>query len=225
MLNWFLKLCLKLLLVLFILTVLQVALLRFIDPPFTAFMAWRWCESRITDVGYRWPDYRWKALREISSHLGRAVLAAEDQRFFSHRGFDFFELNEAVRDLLTAKRVRGASTITMQVARTVYLWHGRSWSRKLAEAYYTVLIETFWNKKRILEIYLNTVDWGPGVMGAEAASMKYFQKDASNLTASQSALLAAILPSPHKWSPNNPNKTVSERQKRIMKDMKKMPIL
>jgi monofunctional biosynthetic peptidoglycan transglycosylase len=97
--------------------------------------------------------------------------------------------------------------------------------RKLAEAYYTLLIEIFWSKERILEVYLNTVDWGPGIMGAEAASRVYFQRPSSRITLHQAALLAAILPSPHRWSPTNPNKRVRERQKRIMKDMAKMPVL
>ena len=134
------------------------------------------------------------------------------------------ELDKAIRDLIKSRRIRGASTITMQVARTVFLWHGRvDWLRKITEAYYTVLIEMFWSKKRILEIYLNTVDWGSGIMGAEAASRKYFRVSADQLTPSQAALMAAILPSPHKWSPNKPSRYVSARQKRIMKDMAKMP--
>jgi len=164
-------------------------------------------------------------LNEISPHLRKAVLAAEDQRFNFHNGFDFVEINQAIRDILEEGRVRGASTITMQVARTVFLWPERSWSRKLAEAYYTVLIELCWSKRRILEVYLNTVDWGIGIMGAEAASRKYFHTDAGSITALQAALLASILPSPHRWSPTKPTKQVWERQRRIMKDMGKMPAL
>jgi monofunctional biosynthetic peptidoglycan transglycosylase len=202
----------------------QVLLLRSANPPFTATMAWRWVQGKITSTQYKWPDYRWRPLKEISPFLAKAVLAAEDQRFLLHHGFDFVELNHAVRDILMAKRVRGASTITMQVARTVFLWPERSWLRKIAEAYYTVLIELFWSKKRILEIYLNTVDWGPGIIGAEAASIKYFNMTSTRITPSQSALLAAILPRPHKWSPINPKEPVRQRQKRIMKDMESMPL-
>ena len=110
----------------------------------------------------------------------------------------------------------------MQVARTIFLWQGRSWTRKIMEAYYTVLIELLWSKTRILEIYLNYVDWGTGIMGAEAASQKYFHETSEKISASQASLMAAILPSPHIWSPLNPNKIVMERQKRILRDMSKI---
>lgn len=208
-----------------ILTVSQVLLLRYINPPMTTRMAWHWLQNKVTTKHYRVPHYHWRQLDEISPHLKRAVLASEDQRFLSHHGFDFTEINQAIWDILLVGRIRGASTITMQVARTVFLWPGRSWGRKIAEAYYTFLIEIFWSKARILEIYLNTVDWGAGIMGAEAASRKYFHAPSSRLTHSEAALLAAILPSPHKWSPTNPGKRVKERQKRIMRDMAKMPFL
>ncbi|MCP4667753.1 MAG: monofunctional biosynthetic peptidoglycan transglycosylase, partial [Deltaproteobacteria bacterium] len=154
-----------------------------------------------------------------------AVLAAEDQRFTSHRGFDFAEMNKAIKDMALKKGFRGASTITMQVARTVFLWPGRIWLRKAAEAYYTVLIETFWSKKRILEIYLNMVDWGTRLIGAEAASRYYFGISCASLSPSQASLLAAVLPSPHRWSPKKPNAHVLRRQKRILRDMKHMPLL
>lgn len=134
-------------------------------------------------------------------------------------------MNEAIKDMALRKGFRGASTITMQVARTVFLWPERSWLRKGAEAYYTVVIEVFWTKERILEIYLNTVDWGTGLMGVEAASKKYFHASCLHLSPSQAAALAAILPSPHRWSPTKPNARVLYRKKRILRDMKKMPLL
>jgi len=161
-LGWGLKLCLKLLVILWILTVVQVFLLRFVDPPFTAMMGWNWLQNKITTKHNKLPDYHWRQLKEISPHLIKAVLAGEDQRFLTHHGFDFIEMNQAVQDIITDRRIRGASTITMQLARTVFLWPDRNWLRKIAEAYYTVLIEILWDKKRILEIYLNTVDWGTG---------------------------------------------------------------
>ena len=173
-LGWGLKLFIKLSLALIILTVIQVSILRFIDPPFTVRLLWIWFQNKVTSKHYLRPHYSWQPINKISPHLKKAVLAGEDQRFLSHHGFDFIEMNQAVRDIFRAKRTRGASTITMQVARTVFLWPGRSWSRKTVEAYYTVLIEIFWSKIRILEIYLNTVDWGRGILGAEAASRKYF---------------------------------------------------
>jgi monofunctional biosynthetic peptidoglycan transglycosylase len=156
--------------------------------------------------------------------LAKAVLAAEDQRFLSHHGFDFVELNDALQDMAAGERLRGASTITMQAARSVFLWPGRSLLRKSLEAYYTVLIELVWGKRRILEIYLNTVDWGTDVVGAEAASRKYFQRSANSLSPEEGALLAAILPSPHTWSPVNPTEYVREKQNSILKDMKHMRI-
>jgi monofunctional glycosyltransferase len=187
-------------------------------------MAYHWLKGKIgAEDDYR-PRYEWRPLGKISRHLAKAVLAGEDQRFLSHHGFDFVELNDAVQEMAAGERSRGASTISMQTARSVFLWQGRSWLRKSLEAYYTVLIELVWGKRRILEIYLNTVDWGTNVVGAEAASMKYFQRTAASLTPEEGALLAAILPSPHNWSPVNPTDYVRERQKRILKDMKHLRV-
>lgn len=215
----------KILLLFTLLTIGQVVLLRFLDPPFTARMAWSWLHSTLTTGDYERPVYHWRQLAEISPHLRKAVLAGEDQRFLSHHGFDFTELREAGRDFLMTERIRGASTITMQVARTVFLWPARTWLRKAAEAYYTVLLEIVLSKRRIFEIYLNTVHWGRGIMGAEAASRKYFSTSSYSLTCSQAALLAAILPNPTKWSPLNPRAYVRERQQGIMKEMGRMPLL
>ncbi len=219
-----LRFFLMLLLLFFILTIVQVAVLRYINPPFTMPMASLWLKDRLTDRHYIVPEGEWRSLREISPHIIRAVLAGEDQRFMSHSGFDFIELNHAVRGILEGERARGASTITMQMARSVFLWQGRSIARKVIEAYYTVLSELFLSKVRILEIYLNTVDWGSGIVGVEAAARKYYNKSALNLTEPEAALLAAILPSPHRWSPLKPNDRVRERQKWIMKNMDKMSL-
>jgi monofunctional biosynthetic peptidoglycan transglycosylase len=223
--RWAWRFFLKSLSILIILTIIQVFLLRFLNPPFTARTAWIWFRN-VLSLGHDVrPLYQWRQLKKISPHLRKAVLAGEDQRFLSHHGFDFIEMNEAFWDILTEKGTRGASTISMQAARTVFLWSGRSWLRKMAEAYYTLLIETCWSKKRILEIYLNTVDWGEGIMGAEAASTNYFHRSSSRLTVTQAALLAAVLPNPRRWSPVNPNGFVKERKERIMRDMPKMPLL
>jgi monofunctional glycosyltransferase len=219
-----LKWCLKILFVLWLLTLLQVFLLRFINPPFTVGILRTWVQNGGSTSNLRLRN-SWRSLKEISPHLRKAVLAGEDQRFLSHHGFDFTEMNEAIKDMALRKGFRGASTITMQVARTVFLWPERSWLRKGAEAYYTLVIEIFWTKERILEIYLNTVDWGPGLMGIEAASKKYFNTPCLHLSPSQAAALAAILPSPHRWSPTKPNSRVLERKRRILKDMKKMPLV
>jgi len=219
------KACLLLLGLFVAVSVLQVAVLRFVNPPFTGIMISNWIADKVAGREAQWPDPEWRPLRKISSHLRRSVLAGEDQRFTAHSGFDLVEMNQAVQDALAGGRVRGASTITMQVARTVFLWPGRSLVRKGLEAYYTVLIEVFWSKKRILEVYLNTVDWGEDAVGAERASKKYFRTNVSYLTAEQAALLAAILPSPHHWSPEHPTEYVKERQRRILEDMRKMPLL
>lgn len=186
--------------------------------------AWNWLRYGDTKRSYD-PEKSWRRLEEISPHLRKAVLAGEDQRFLSHHGFDFTELNQAIKDLALHRGARGASTLTMQVARTVFLWPDRSWLRKSAEAYYTLLIEIFWDKERILEIYLNTVDWGAGLMGAEAASETYFHRSSIHISPRQAALLAAILPNPDKWSPRNPGPWVVKRQRRILKDMNRMPLL
>ena len=157
--------------------------------------------------------------------MRRAVIAAEDQRFLSHNGFDFNEIKNALKTLIKSKKLRGASTISMQTARSVFLLSSRSMFRKMAEIYYTVLVELFWDKHRILEMYLNTVDWGTGVTGAEAASQKYFSKSAQHLTPSQAALMTAILPNPHRWSVKHPTPYLKARQKQIMRDMHLMPLL
>ena len=207
-----------------VLTSLQVLLLHFVNPPLTLTRIFNQVTDRGSSVTER-ASGEWKGLEEISPNLRRAVLAGEDQRFLSHHGFDFVEISQAIRDIIRKGSKRGASTITMQVARTVFLWPARSWPRKLLEAYYTFLMEIFLSKKRIFEIYLNMVDWGVDIRGAEAASRKYFDSSSATLTPDQAALLAAVLPGPHKWSVKRPNAHVRQRQKRILRDMKKMPLV
>ncbi len=204
---------------------IQVALVKYVNPPFTFSMVYDYFRHLIESEAYHRPNYIWKPLMDISPHLQRAVLASEDQRFLKHHGFDAVEIRNAVEDILHENRFRGASTISMQTARTVYLLPTRSILRKLLEAYYTVLIEMLWSKKRILEVYLNTVDWGRGVMGAEAASLVYFNIHSKEINTRQAALLAAVLPSPHRLSPAKPNKYVKARARRILNDMALMPLL
>ena len=224
-LTWFLKLAFKLVFFVFCFTIIQVLALKFIDPPFTPNVAWEWTQSIIDDQPERRPVYIFKPSNDISPHLRRAVMAAEDQRFLSHNGFDFKEIKNAVKTLFTQKKLRGASTISMQTARSVFLLSSRSFLRKMAEMYYTVLIELMWDKHRIFELYLNTVDWGTHLTGAEAASLKYFSKNASDLSPEQAALMTAILPNPHKWSVKHPTAYLRTRQRQIMADMHKMPLL
>lgn len=205
-------------------SILQVFFLRYINPPFFLITP---VKSIIQGFSSRstGPSIHWRSLKQMSPYVKKGVLAAEDQRFLTHNGFDLIELNEALKDMAMGKGYRGASTITMQVARTVFLWPARTWVRKGLEAYYTVLLEIFLSKNRILEVYLNTVDWGKGIRGVESAARTYFHVSATHVSRGQAALLAAILPSPHRWSPTKPNARVLRRQKRILKDMNKMPLL
>jgi len=211
--------------VLILISLVQVAALRFINPPFTVSVIWDATRHLISRTPYQRPHMAWRSLDDISPHLQRAVLAAEDQRFQHHNGFDLVEIQATLEDMITDGRLRGASTISMQTARTVFLPHARAILRKALEAYYTVLVELLWDKRRILEIYLNTVDWGDGIMGAEAAGRAYFDCSAQNLTARQAALLAAILPSPHRFSPTRPTRYLRQRARRIAADMPRMPLL
>ncbi len=223
--RWILKSLLKLFLLLACLSLFQVAVLKYIDPPFTINMVWERLRHELFDAPYVVPAYGWQNLSKISPHLKQAVIAAEDQRFLTHHGFDFAEIKIVFRNVLEGKSFRGASTITMQAARSVFLPATRNPLRKLAEAWYTVLIEVVWDKARILEIYLNTVDWGTGIVGAQAGARAYFAKDAAVLTREQAALMAAILPSPHKWSPIDPSPHLKKRQQRILAAMPAMPLL
>lgn len=167
----------------------------------------------------------WRPISFFSPHLRRAVLASEDQRFLHHHGFDFIELGEALRALIDGSHLRGASTLSMQTARTMFLWPARSWLRKLAEAYYTLLLEFLWSKEKIFEFYLNTVDWGPGLRGGDAAARRYFNCSAAELTPEQAARLAAVLPGPHLWRPDHATEAVVRRTRRILQEMKKMPLV
>ncbi|RJQ65520.1 MAG: monofunctional biosynthetic peptidoglycan transglycosylase [Desulfobacteraceae bacterium] len=200
-------------------SLIQVGVLRFYDPPLTFSIIWDSILHRIQSKPYRSPHFIWTPLESVSPHLQRAVLAAEDQRFLHHHGFDMIEIRAAAKDIVRQQRLRGASTISMQTARTVFLLPVRSLWRKALEAYYTALIELLWNKRRIIEVYLNTVDWGSGIMGAEAASRRYFKKSSRDLTPHQAALLAAVLPNPHRLSPIDPDSHVKMRARKIMSDM------
>jgi len=212
--------------VLFLLvTWVQVAVVRYVNPPFTFAMIYDRVRHLVESKPYLEPRYIWKPLMQISPHFQRAVLAAEDQRFLNHHGFDAVEIRNALEDFLQEQQFRGASTLSMQTARTVYLLPTRSIIRKALEAYYTLLIELLWSKKRIMEVYLNTVDWGTRIMGAEAASRTYFNRKSREISPQQAALLAAILPSPHRLSPVKPNRYVRSRARRILADMHLMPVL
>ena len=190
--------------------VLTVILYRFVPPPATPLMIIRLAE------GKGW-NHRWRSINDVSPALPRALIAAEDARFCDHHGFDFDALQKAYANNEKGRKIRGGSTISQQTAKNVFLWPGRSYVRKGLEAYFTVLIETLWGKKRIMEVYLNSIEYGPGIYGAEAASRSYFQVGADRLTPQQSSRLAAILPSPLKWKAVNPGRYVKKRSSKIGK--------
>ncbi|MFN4042531.1 MAG: monofunctional biosynthetic peptidoglycan transglycosylase [Brevundimonas sp.] len=199
---------LTLLVVLCLLPFIGVALHRFVPPPPTLLM---W-QQAIKGQGM---DYRWRSLNDISPHLVYSAIAAEDARFCSHRGFDMAAIRQALEANERGGRVRGGSTISQQTAKNVFLWPGRDWVRKGLEAGYTVLIETGWSKRRILEVYLNVAEFAPGVYGAEAGARHWFGKSARDLTASEAARLAAILPSPRRYNAGQPGPYVRRRAGRV----------
>jgi monofunctional biosynthetic peptidoglycan transglycosylase len=219
------KIFISLLIGLISISLMQVVILKFFSPPFTARMARNTISHIFKSGRYQPPVFIWRPLDKISPHLQKAVLAGEDQRFPIHNGFDLVEIRQALNEFFLENKFRGASTISMQTARTIYLLPDRGFIRKSLEAYYTVLIEMIWSKRRILEVYLNTVDWGPQIIGAEAASLKYFVKPSDQLTRRQSALLAAILPNPHRLSPVKSSSYVKTRARRILADMDRMPLM
>ncbi|MEN3951176.1 monofunctional biosynthetic peptidoglycan transglycosylase [Iodidimonas sp. SYSU 1G8] len=189
---------------------------RFVPPPGTPLMVIRLVQ------GYG-IDKDWTGIERISSNLQRAVLASEDAKFCNHNGFDWVSLKESLEKLEQGERSRGASTITMQTAKNLFLWPGRSFIRKGIEAYLTVWIELLWPKQRTLEVYLNIAEWGKGIYGAEAAARHYFGVPASALTARQSALLAVSLPSPLRSNPAKPTGYLSSRAGVIQGRMNSVP--
>jgi monofunctional biosynthetic peptidoglycan transglycosylase len=191
-----------------LLSVAAVLALRRFDPPFTAVM--------LAQPGpVRALEHTWVGRADIAWNAARAVIAAEDQRFIAHRGIDFVQLDDAITEYRGGGDLRGASTITQQVAKNLFLWQGRSFARKALEAYFAVLIELVWSKERILEVYLNVAEFGPGVFGVEAAARKFFGASAGSLTPSQAALLAAVLPNPERLSVAKPSEYVRDRQAAI----------
>jgi len=194
-----------------------VLALRWYAPPFTAVMLEQ--PGPFARIEYHWVDGR-----DISRNAARAAIASEDQRFLEHHGIDFVSLDRALDDYLAGDNLRGASTITQQVAKNLFLWQGRSFVRKALEAYFAVVIELLWPKQRILEMYLNIAELGPGVFGVEAAARRFFAVPASRLTASQAALLAAVLPNPHRLSAARPSAYVRSRQGFILTQMRLLEV-
>ena len=181
-----------------------IALYGVVPPPLTPLMAMRWFDG----AGIR---KEWVPLSRVAVHTPRAVIASEDNLFCEHSGFDWRSIGDAVEDYSTGRRTRGASTISMQTAKNLFLWPGRDFVRKGIEAYLTVLIELLWSKQRIMEVYLNIAEWGDGVYGIGAAARAHFRKPAASLTTREAALLAAVLPNPREWSPVRPSDYISGR--------------
>jgi monofunctional biosynthetic peptidoglycan transglycosylase len=202
-------------------SLLPVLALRWLDPPTSAFMLARQWQARVADDADFSLRYAWVDASRIGSNLPIALVAAEDQKFPHHDGFDV----EAIRDALDegeGRSGRGASTISQQVAKNLFLWSGRSWLRKGLEAYYTVLIEALWPKPRILEVYANIAEFGDGVYGAEAAARHYFGTSAAQLSPAQSARLAAVLPNPKRLRVDAPSAYVLRRQAWIERQVRQL---
>ncbi len=200
---------------------LAVLVLRWVPPLTSGVMVERRVEAWFGGTPYK-IDYRWVPWSRIARSAGLAVIASEDQHFLTHHGFDVESIEKAIEAHDKGARLRGASTISQQVAKNVFLWSGRSFVRKGLEAYFTVLIELTWPKRRILEVYLNVVELGDGVFGVEAASQRFFRKPAARLTPSESALLAAVLPNPIRLRANRPSPYVEERQAWILQQMEQL---
>jgi len=166
--------------------------------------------------------HQWRPWEALSGHAKLAVVAAEDQRFIDHRGFDLVELRRAWEASRDGERLRGASTITQQTAKNLFLWTGRSWVRKGLEAWFTLLMETFWSKRRVLEVYLNIVEWDSGVFGLEAAAQHYFGVSAERLSEGQASRLAAVLPNPRAWNAAQPSPYVAQRSRWIRQQMRNL---
>jgi monofunctional biosynthetic peptidoglycan transglycosylase len=193
-------------------SILLTLLLRWVPPPTSAFMIRQHLAGVVA-------DYRWVPLERISPYAALAVIASEDQNFFIHRGLDFKAIRKAVEDKLSRSRLRGASTISQQVAKNLFLWPGRSYLRKGVEAYFTLIMELLWPKARILEVYLNIAEMGRGVFGVEAAGRRFFGKPAASLSRREAAALAAVLPDPARRSADRPSGYVSLRTRQILRQM------
>jgi monofunctional biosynthetic peptidoglycan transglycosylase len=191
--------------------IVVVAVYRFVPPPMTFLMVQRMVEGR----GF---DRRWVPLQSISPTLVRAVIAAEDARFCEHHGFDMTAIQKALRANERGRKLRGGSTISQQTAKNVFLWPNRDWVRKGFEAWFTVLIELIWGKERIMEVYLNSIEWGPGIYGAEAAAQHNFHTSAARLSSAQAARLAAIVPKPLAWKAARPGPYIKRRSGSISRN-------
>ena len=202
----------------FIISIGSVILFRWLPVPVTPLMLIRCVEQKMDGKEMKLKKH-WVPFEEISPNLQLAVVCSEDQNFIKHNGFDFEAIDRAMEYNENHKKTRGASTISQQTAKNVFLWSGRSWVRKGFEVYFTFLIETIWNKQRIMEVYLNVIEMGDGIYGAESASKIYFHKKAKDLSKPEASLIAAVLPNPLKFSVTSPGGYISSRKDWILNQM------
>lgn len=217
--SGFLRIVRKTLTYFFLISFLWVLIYRFVNPPVTWLMIQRGFERKA--AGEEWKlEKKWRSFDELSDNLKYAAIAGEDAGFMHHWGFDANAIQKAYLKNREDKPMRGGSTISQQTAKNVFLWPGRSWLRKGFEAYFTALIEILWNKKRILEVYLNVIEMGDGIYGAEAATQHYFKKPSDRLTKRQAALLVAVLPNPRRWTPSHPTRYINYKVTLIRRNMR-----
>ena len=217
-----LKFIRNLLIIFFGSSILSVIALRFIPVYFTPLMFIRTAQQIIHGEDIKW-KHTWVSKEKISRHLPMAVIASEDNRFAEHNGFDFKEIEKAMEENKTRKRPRGASTISQQTAKNVFLWPASSWLRKGLEVYFTTLIELCWSKERIMEVYLNSIEMGKGIYGAQAAAKYKFNTTAAKLSKGQCALIAATLPNPIRFNSAKPSSYILKRQSQILRLMNLVP--
>lgn len=213
-----LRILLRIVIIFLILSIGTTLLFKWVPVPITPLMVIRCVEQKTNGKELRL-KHQWVSLDQISPKLQLAVVCSEDQNYLNHFGFDFKAIENAMKSNESGKKIRGGSTISQQTAKNVFLWPGRSYVRKAFEAYFTLLIELFWSKERIMEVYLNSIEMGDGIYGSEAAAKFWFGKPASKLTKDQSAAIAAILPNPLKYVANPPGPYIAKRKEWIKKQM------
>ncbi len=216
MVRKIMRICKKVLLWFFGISVFSTLLFRFVPVPVTPLMLIR-CVEQVFEGKPVTLKHKWVPMEKISPNLQKAVISSEDGHFLKHYGFDFSAMKKAMDGNKKGKKIKGGSTISQQTAKNVFLWPGRSYIRKGFEAYFTVLIELLWSKERILEVYLNSIEMGDGVYGAEAASQYWYHKSAAKLTVNEAAGIAVILPSPRRYNPVKSGPYVQRRKQTIAK--------
>lgn len=213
----FFKFIFKTLFWLFVFSIVIVVIFKWVPVPITPLMVIRNIEQ--TDINKKGWEHDWVSIDKISTNLQLAVICSEDQNFLKHHGFDIKAIEKAYESNKKGKKIKGASTISQQTAKNIFLWPSRSWLRKGLETYFTFLIELIWSKERIIEVYLNSIEMGPGIYGAEAASQYWFKKSASKLSQYEAAAIASILPNPLRYKANPATLYIEDRKSWVVKQM------